>query len=93
MAAIRCANTSESVSDRKITPLACKLRTQLSGILDDAVVNDGETFVSVGVGMRVSIAWFAVRSPAGVRDARRALQSLRQRAFEIAHLSFALEDR
>ena len=90
IAAIRCASTSESVSERNDDAAGLQLRAQLRGVLDDAVVNDREAVCAVAVRMRVAIARLAVRRPARVRDARRALQLLGQLPLQLAHLALAL---
>ena len=64
-----------------------QLRAQLRGVLDDAVVNDGEAVGAVAVRMSVAIARLAVRRPARVRDAGRALQLRRQLPLQLAHLA------
>src|SRR5690606_18901846 len=69
-----------------------QLGAQLRGILNDAVVNDGEATARVGVRMCVAIARLAVRRPARVRDAGGSLQTLGQQALQVAHLALVLED-
>ena len=64
-----------------------QLLAQLAEVLDDAVMDDGET-VS-GVGMGVALGRSAVRRPAGVADADRAGERLaREPRLEIAQLAF-----
>ncbi len=45
---------------------------QLSVVLDDAVVNDGQHARAVGMGMRVGVVGASMRGPARVADAERA---------------------
>ena len=76
----------------EFNPLGAELRTQCRCVLDDPVVDDGESVVCVGVWMGVAIARLAMRGPAGVADARSPFQAFRQKALQFPHLAFALVD-
>ena len=74
-------------------PARCKLLLERAVILDHAVVHDGQLAAGVGVRMRVGLGRLAVRGPAGVADAERAVQRmLAQRAFELLDAPDALDD-
>src|SRR5262245_19150082 len=64
-----------------------QLLAQLAEILDDAVVDDGETLR--GVRVRIMFGRSAVSGPAGVADSDRAGERLaHESGFEIAQLAF-----
>ena len=77
---------------RELGALGFQLAAQLAEVLDDAVVHDGEP---VGrVRMRVVLGRPAVRRPAGVADADRAVERLaRELCFQILELAFGAPAR
>ena len=70
--------TSVSVSDAISMPSAASLARSSAGVLDDAVVDDGDVARGVGVGVGVAVGGLAVGGPARVADADGALQPLGQ---------------
>lgn len=52
----------------KVVAAALQLFAQLGEVLDDAVVDDGDTTVAAGVGMSVNDGGLAVGGPTGVTD-------------------------
>ena len=78
---------------REHVPATFKLFAQLSEVLDDAVVHDGDMPAARSVRVRVRFARFAMRSPTRVPDAARALEiKMRQRVLQTRHLAFAMND-
>ena len=67
---MRWVMTSVSVSEAKTTPSASSLPRRSAGVVDDAVVDDGDLVLGVEVRVRVQVGGGAVGGPAGVRDAR-----------------------
>ena len=66
--------------------LGLQIRPQLAEILDDAVMDDGDALARMRVG--VALGRLAMRRPAGVADAGRALQRLdRESGLQIAQLA------
>ncbi len=55
-------------------PVGDQLGAQLVGVLDDAVVDDGDALLAVQVRVGVDVIGDAVRGPAGVADAEAALE-------------------
>jgi hypothetical protein len=68
------------------------LSLQRCGVLDDAVVHDGEPAGAVAMGMGVAVARLTIGRPTRVGDARRALEALRLQLIEFADAPFALRD-
>jgi hypothetical protein len=56
-------------------------------VLDDAVVNHGETAAAIGVGVRVSGRWDPVCSPAGMTDSNAGIVGQTQNIFKIRDLA------
>ena len=68
-AAIMWASASVSVSLTSLTPRAGERVPELLGVLDDAVVHDGDAALGVGVRMSVHLVRLTVGGPPGVADA------------------------
>src|SRR5216684_4164760 len=76
----------------EIGALFLQLLAQLAKVLDDAVVDDGETIG--GMGVRVGFGGAAVSRPTGVPDTDRASERLAGKAgFEIAQLALGTAPR
>src|SRR5262245_12409724 len=71
-------------------PRSLEPRAQLGGVLDDAVVDDGESAGAVRMRMGVHVARLAVRRPARVSDPDAAVQALREVALELGDLASRL---
>ena len=70
-ASIRWASTSVSVSDSQVVPGGHQLVGQLHVVLDDPVVDHGQSGRAVDMGMGVALGGAAVGGPPGVADAGR----------------------
>ena len=60
------------------------------GILDNPIVDHRDAIGGIAVRMRVSVARFAMRSPARVRDPRRSPEAVRYIVLKIANPALAL---
>ena len=81
----------------KVMAAALQLLAQLGEVLDDAVVDDGDTTVAAGVGMGVNDRRLAVSGPAGVADAAGGVAvdigKLALQARDLAHAANNIEVR
>ena len=73
----------------KDDPIGFEPGAQLSGILDDAVMDDGDPVLGIAMRMGIAVARLAMRCPARMGDAGRALEARRQQLFELAHPALA----
>ena len=81
----------------KVMAAALQLLAQLGEVLDDAVVDDGDTTVAAGVGMSVNDGGLAVGSPTGVADTAGSVTvnvgKLALQARDLAHAADDIEVR
>ena len=81
----------------KVMAAALQLLAQFGEVLDDAVVDDGDTTVAAGVGMGVNDRRLAVSGPAGVADAAGGVAvdigKLALQARDLAHAANNIEVR
>ncbi|GAA3311999.1 hypothetical protein GCM10020219_020890 [Nonomuraea dietziae] len=70
--------------------LGDELGAQLVGVLDDAVVHDGDALVGRQVRVGVLVARHAVGGPAGVPDAERPLELGGYGLGQVSHAAFDL---
>ena len=81
----------------KVVAAALQLLAQLGKVLDDAVVDDGDTTVATGVGMGINDGRFAVGGPAGVTNAAGSVAvdvgKLALQARDLAHATDDVEVR
>jgi hypothetical protein len=77
---------------RKAVAFASKLLPKLTKILDNAVVDDRQPVARMG--MRIGLAWPAMRRPAGMADADDALERrFRQAELEVLELTLGAPAR
>ncbi len=74
----------------ELDALALEALPQRVGVLDDAVVDDRDALVGRQVRVGVDVARHAVGGPAGVPDARRALEAGRHHGREVGHAALDL---
>ena len=74
----------------ELDAVSFELHSKFRRVLDDAVMHQRDGSRNVWVG--VDIVWFAVGRPAGVPDRWMTAQLLRKCRFELAQLSFFLDD-
>ena len=74
----------------ELDAVSFELHSQFRRVLDDAVMHQRDGSRNVWVG--VDIVWFAVGRPTGVADRWMTAQLLRKCRFELAQLSFLLDD-
>jgi hypothetical protein len=90
--AIRCATVSVSVCEDELHAVGGELGPQLVGVLDDAVVDDGDALRGVDLRVGVLDGGLAVRGPARVPDAGGALEARREVRGEVGDPAFRLAD-
>ena len=88
---MRWVRTSVSVSERNSTPSASSLRAQVGGVVDDAVVDDGDLALGVQVRVGVHVGGGAVGGPAGVGDAGGALEARGDLGLQVADAALGLD--
>src|SRR5690606_5644957 len=69
----------------ELDPVRLQLAAQVGGVVDDAVVDDGDLALGVQVGVGVDVGRGAVSGPAGVGDAGGALEAGRHLRLQVAH--------